>query len=220
MEDYTTWEKINIHTFAKETKEYNTNEPIGRETELFKKAFKDNTRILDLGCGCGRTTRILAKMFPNSKIDAGDINRNMIQTAIKKPIKNVRYTYIDATKIHEKDETYDHILFSYNGLDYIVPNKKRKQALKEIYRTLKKEGTIILSMHNLPNLSIWTLRTIIKTISYQTPKGYLVEPHKKGIQIVKYTKKSKQKQLLESIGFKIDEIDESDKRWTNYILKK
>lgn len=41
----------------------------------------DNPRILDLGCGTGYTTRVLATKHPNAPIDAQDISQGMLDVA-------------------------------------------------------------------------------------------------------------------------------------------
>ena len=47
-----------------------------------------------------------------------------------------------------KDERFDIVFFSFNGLDYVYPEGRRVVALKEIERVLKKGGYFIYSSHN------------------------------------------------------------------------
>ena len=46
------------------------------------------------------------------------------------------------------DHSFDVVMFSYNGLDYLAPASQRSRALTEIRRVLRPDGTYIMSTHN------------------------------------------------------------------------
>ena len=54
----------------------------------------------------------------------------------------------DASNLGLKDNSFDVVIFSFNGIDYIYPYIKRLAALKEIRRVLKTNGLFIFSSHN------------------------------------------------------------------------
>ena len=103
--------------------------------------------VLDIGCGAGRTTLPLARL---SKHYIGmDFSLDMIALCKEKfAIANTTFLHHDARnmKIFE-DDTFDFVLFSYNGLDS-MGNNNRLKSLKEIHRILKKDGVFVFSSHN------------------------------------------------------------------------
>ena len=102
----------------------------------------NETKILDLGCGGGRTTIPLNNL--GSKIIGMDISKGLINGA-QKDFPKIRWVLGDATNIPFTNETFDIVLFSFNGIDNLFPYEKRKKCLNEINRILKKEGFFIFS---------------------------------------------------------------------------
>lgn len=102
-------------------------------------------RILDLGCGAGRTTKHL--------VDAGfavvgvDISAHMIEKA-RELVPGATFQVESAECLSFEDETFDHVLFSYNGLDYIPSEAAREAALSEVWRVLEPGGCFAFSSHN------------------------------------------------------------------------
>uniref|UniRef100_UPI00146F81A2 class I SAM-dependent methyltransferase n=1 Tax=Kuenenia stuttgartiensis TaxID=174633 RepID=UPI00146F81A2 len=66
----------------------------------------------------------------------------------KEKFANTTFLHHDVRnmKIFE-DDTFDFVLFSYNGLDS-MGNNNRLKTLKEIHRILKKDGVFVFSSHN------------------------------------------------------------------------
>jgi len=117
------------------------------EKKLFKKYFKRGS-LLDIGCGAGRTTIPLAKM--GFKVTGIDITPAMIKKAkiIAKEHKvNISYSVGDATALKFKNNSFDNVLFSFNGWNYIALEKQRLNALNEVYRVLKPKGHFIFTSH-------------------------------------------------------------------------
>ncbi len=104
-----------------------------------------NSRILDLGIGGGRTTKHLLEI--SSKYVGLDYAPEAVKIASSK-FPEARIAVGDARDLAEFDaETFDFVLFSFNGLD-AVSNNGRIQALREINRVLKTGGTFMFSSHN------------------------------------------------------------------------
>ncbi|MFT5149775.1 MAG: ubiquinone/menaquinone biosynthesis C-methylase UbiE [Flavobacteriales bacterium] len=116
--------------------------------------LKDKTgKILDLGTGSGRN--FIA--FPNQEIYATDISLKMIEiakeVAKEKGLNLIEAKVANANKQPFPDNTFDAILCS--AVFHCIPTKQeRQETIKEIYRTLKKEGTALLTTwsRNSPRL--------------------------------------------------------------------
>lgn len=105
----------------------------------------DGARVLDLGCGVGRTTRPLAER--GFDVVGVDLSEEMVAAA-RRLTPEIEFRVDDATDLDAGDDTFDYALFSHNGLDYVHPEPKRLQALREIRRVLKPDGIFVFSTHN------------------------------------------------------------------------
>ncbi len=117
------------------------------EKILFEKLLPEikDSKILDLGIGGGRTTGHLLQIS-NDYTGVDYIAEFAKETGEKYP--DARILCGDARNLTDfDDETFDFILFSFNGLD-CVSNEDRFKALREIYRVLKKDGIFMFSSHN------------------------------------------------------------------------
>lgn len=120
------------------------------EKIIFDKYINKNDKILDLGCGAGRTTINLYKNgFKNIK--GVDIAENLIKYAKNYSENNnlsIDFEVGDATQLNERDNEYDVVIFSYNGMQCIPGFNNRLSVLKEVYRVLKPGGLYIFTAHD------------------------------------------------------------------------
>ena len=102
--------------------------------------------MLDLGIGGGRTTGHFEPLV--KKYIGTDYSKNMIESC-KKKFPGLDLRVLDAREMSIfKDNTFDLILFSFNGIDYMNKDD-RKKTLKEIKRICKTNGVFIFSTHNI-----------------------------------------------------------------------
>lgn len=116
------------------------------EKYIFEKYIKPDIAILDLGCGGGRTTPFL--MAENRRYVGVDYSTAMI-LACQKKFPNLPFYAQDACDLSFfRSGTFDSIVFSFNGIDYLFPDSRRRKCLREINRLLLTNGLFIFSVHN------------------------------------------------------------------------
>ena len=110
--------------------------------------YKDNyysKSILDIGCGAGRTS-FYFRNFTDKYVGV-DYSESMINVS-KKCYPELEFQHCDARDLSRfNDKSFDFIIFSYNGIDYIT-NDDRLTVFKEIKRILKDDGMFVFSTHN------------------------------------------------------------------------
>jgi SAM-dependent methyltransferase len=118
------------------------------EEYFISEYFTNKGRVLDLGCGTGRTTIPLVERGYN--VIAVDIVPEMINGAKRiAEEKNLKIDYRvgDATKLDFDDNYFDYLLFSNQGWTQIPDKEERLKALKEMHRVLKEGGICIFTTH-------------------------------------------------------------------------
>jgi SAM-dependent methyltransferase len=104
-------------------------------------------RVLDIGVGTGRTTAFLA---PRVKHYSGiDVSAAMIAAARERFAGTAATLDVgDARALSFEDASFDVVLFSYNGIDY-VEHPDRIRILEEVRRVVRPKGAFFFSTHNL-----------------------------------------------------------------------
>ena len=122
-------------------------------------------RILDAGCGTGKWTSYLDKKFPFSKIEAIDINNQMLSIAHEKAFsKNVRFSIEDMKETSYEDNTFDLIL----AIHSIPFSCSIEKTINELSRVLKKGGLVICTLFNgLDTLALNNLTNSIDNTTNQ-----------------------------------------------------
>lgn len=119
------------------------------ERLAFASCFPDGfvgRRVLDLGCGAGRTTHFLHEM--GADVVGVDISRNLIRSA-RQRAPHIDFRIGDAESLDFDDASFDAVLFSFNGLDCLYPKDRRLKSIREVWRVLRPDGRFIFSHHNL-----------------------------------------------------------------------
>lgn len=119
------------------------------EKFIVEKYLTKSDRILDLGCGAGRTTIGLYKLGYKNIIGF-DLSEMMIGKAIEISSREgcpIDFVMGNALCLKFDDSSFDAVLFSFNGLMLIPGKNNRIKALFEIRRVLKPGGIFIFTTH-------------------------------------------------------------------------
>ncbi len=116
------------------------------EEELFDVYIDAGTRLLDIGIGAGRTTRILA---PRVKSYVGiDYAERMVRRA-RERFPGLALEVADAADLSRfADASFDTVLFSFNGLGVLPTDEARARCFREVARVLAPGGAFLFSLHN------------------------------------------------------------------------
>jgi SAM-dependent methyltransferase len=102
-------------------------------------------RVLDIGCGGGRTSFFLLQLTDH--FVGVDYSTGMIQ-ACRQRFPGKQFEVGDVRDLSRfGDASFDTVVFSFNGLDYIS-HEDRLKGLSEIRRVLRPGGLFIFSSHN------------------------------------------------------------------------
>jgi len=109
--------------------------------------------MLDMGVGGGRTTQHFAKIAADYRgIDYSAGMISACQQRFAESMASNAFAVCDARDMScFADDTFDFILFSFNGIDYIE-HCDRIQVLQEIQRIGKPGGYFCFSTHNLQGM--------------------------------------------------------------------
>jgi len=124
------------------------------EVEIIERHFPHPpSRVLDMGCGAGRTTIGLEQR--GFEVEALDLSEDLVDEA-RKRLQHTRVHLMDARELEFADASFDAVLFSFNGLDCVYPSIERRRVLEEVHRVLRPGGIFYYSGHNL--IAAWTPR--------------------------------------------------------------
>ncbi|MFW9823513.1 MAG: class I SAM-dependent methyltransferase, partial [Candidatus Thorarchaeota archaeon] len=114
---------------------------------------KTGDHILDLCCGTGTLTIFLKKLlFKDCKITGIDLSYGQITQARKKNnYPNLKFYVMDANDLKFPNGFFNHVVIS--AALHEMNKKQRLNVLSEVYRVLKKGGTLIIFEHHEPSKS-------------------------------------------------------------------
>ncbi|KAL6785298.1 VTE6 [Auxenochlorella protothecoides x Auxenochlorella symbiontica] len=101
--------------------------------------------ILDVGCGIGGTTRMLASRFPGAKVAGITLSPNQVARgtalAAEKGLANCEFKVMDALKMDYPDNSFDVVWACESGEH--MPDKGA--YVREMVRVLKPGGTLVIA---------------------------------------------------------------------------
>jgi 2-polyprenyl-3-methyl-5-hydroxy-6-metoxy-1,4-benzoquinol methylase len=106
-------------------------------------ALQAGIGVLDIGCGEGHSTNLLAHAYPNSRFTGYDLREDALEKARAKAaslvLRNVRFVRQDLSAIEER-EAYDLV----TAFDVIHDQAHPRTVLKNIAAILKPGGTFLM----------------------------------------------------------------------------
>ena len=121
--------------------------------DLFKEQLP-NMKMLDIGVGGGRTTQHFSPLA--GEYTGIDYSAQMIVACRRRFADSPHSLTLEVgdarSMIRFADNTFDFILFSFNGIDY-VSHSDRLQIFQEIQRVGKPGGYFCFSSHNLQGIA-------------------------------------------------------------------
>lgn len=134
--------------------------------------LKENDRVLDLGCGTGVLTRMIADKLDAHKggISMGiDAAAQMIKVARKKrETSTCRFEVVAAENLPFENCSFDSIVSSL--FFHHVPLDLKKKALTEAYRVLKPGGRLIIADMHTPSTFMGRLVSYISRYFFMQPQ--------------------------------------------------
>ena len=114
--------------------------PVG-EQAIARMRISPDARVLDVGCGSGWATRMLAEYAFNGRVTGIDISDEMVRvaSAASQSQPNVDFEIASAEQLPFSDHEFTHA-FSMESLYYY---RNIPKALKEIHRVLKPGGLFV-----------------------------------------------------------------------------
>jgi ubiquinone/menaquinone biosynthesis C-methylase UbiE len=103
--------------------------------------ISEDSNILDIGCGAGRVSELFPKACKYTGLDLSD---KLIDIAIKN-FPNRTFLVGDATNLPFEDCIYDFTL-SIATIHHIPSKKLRDKSIREMFRTTKPGGKILISV--------------------------------------------------------------------------
>ncbi len=123
-----------------------------RRVKFLSSALRNGVKCLEVGCGTGLFTQDLVKS--GADITAIDISADLLEHA-KKKVPNVTFLEKDACYTGFPDESFDVVVGS-----SILHHLDIDLSLKEIYRILKKDGTLWFTEPNYLNPHVYLERRV------------------------------------------------------------
>lgn len=111
-------------------------------------------RIVDLGCGFGKSTRPFAEAFPDAQIDAVDLAAPCLRVAAYRSqgLNGARTRYLQRDAIETRLEGGSYDLVTSTMLLHELPVERIEALFAEAYRLLRPGGRMVhLDFHRLPD---------------------------------------------------------------------
>jgi SAM-dependent methyltransferase len=185
------------------------------EVHLTRSFFPPHSRLLDIGCGAGRTSIPLAQA--GHEVVAMDLATPMVtQTHTLADFTSTRIhgAVADAAVLPFPSNTFDGVLFSYNGIELVPREAGKRAVLAEVFRTLRPGGHFIFTTHAFEAFNQFAqdrlrraLAQLIRTLTFQSHAGdefgeIVPDPsHNVEVYYMQINSPRKYRSMLRSTGF-------------------
>lgn len=139
-------------------------------------------RILEVGCGIGKTTHFLVEKYKTVSITAIDYDKRQIDIANKnKKSLRIKFMQTDATKLKFKSGYFDYVIET-NVFHHI---KEYTKAIKEIKRILKNNSYFYLMDISQYFFDLPIIKSLFPPESYITKKECIRQLENYGFKVEK-----------------------------------
>ncbi len=116
--------------------------------------IKRGDKILDLCCGTGTLTVLLARLlYKECEIIGADLSEGQIIQAKKKnSYQNLKFLVMNANHLNFNNNSFDKVIIS--AALHEMDQKQRLNVLKEVYRILKSGGVFLIFDHHEPKKTL------------------------------------------------------------------
>lgn len=187
------------------------------------KQLENGVKVLDVGCGVGYSTNLMASYFPNSIIRGYDISNDGITIARKESermgLTNVNF---EVKNVEELDENNQYHLIT--AFDIIHDSAFPDKVLRSIANSLVEDGTFLMvdikASSNVEDNIMHPFGPFLYSIS--TMHCMTVSLANGGVGLGAVWGRQKALEMLHQAGFKNVEVKELEEDVTNYyyIAKK
>jgi len=134
MQDTIEWYNQNADKYASAVQDYVSLD----EIDHFKSLLFDGAKVLDLGCGSGRDSKILAEK--GLKVEGIDLSEGLLEIA-RKNNPNLEFTHANMLDLPLEPNTYDGV-WAHASLVHLETESDTAKAISEIHRVLKADGLV------------------------------------------------------------------------------
>jgi 2-polyprenyl-3-methyl-5-hydroxy-6-metoxy-1,4-benzoquinol methylase len=128
-----------------------------KQVELLEDIIPQESRVLDIGCGLGHTTALLASVREDLEITGADTREHITWNDLRKSDLAREFCICDATSLPFCSESFQ-VIVSFGVMEHAVSDLA---FLKEIHRCLKRGGyNIIFQLPNRYSLSEYICKKI------------------------------------------------------------
>ena len=188
--------------------------PLG-EKALAKLDLKSNSKVLDIGCGCGATTLQIAQKVLEGTVTGLDISVPMLDKAKSEAkiqgITNVDFKVVDVQVEQLAYEEYDSVYSRFGVMFFDDPF----EAFKNIFSSVRTGGELSFVCWQDPSLNPW------QSLSIQVIRGYLdmPSPPPRSPGPFAFHEKDYVQEILEQSGFSNISFDDNQEDITMFAGK-
>lgn len=195
----------------------------GEDKAVTRYFTEPNADVLDVGCGAGRLANLLEQR--GFEVTGTDISRPLVEQA-RSTFPDVEFAVDDIADSDLDSSAFDYAFFSDVGIDYIDPESRRRDALRELYRVLRPGGILVVSSHNswslLAHLLTGEFAPVVDLyVRHGDENGFLsrykTESVNFGAQRVYFSNPLRQRVQLRRCGFTFLDVVGKRERVTRYL---